>query len=221
VSADQIGGQEALGAFMIRALLAATISALTAACAWFGLAIQLHLLIESFAQEGRNIGDAVWRFFAYFTLLTNLLVALTTTAWIIRRPPPARVLATAAVNILLVGAVYHALLASRWDPQGLQLVGDRLLHTATPVLFTLFWLFVIPRRMLEWRDALYMLAYPMLYLAYLQIRSALDGFHPYWFVDLPALGPIRTAANAAALLALFGAASVGAVALDRSLPQRR
>lgn len=211
----------ALGAFMVRALLAATISALTAACAWFGLAIQLHLLIQTFAQEGRGAGEAVWRFFAYFTLLTNLLVALTATAWIVRRPPSARIVATVAVNVLLVGAVYHVLLASRWDPQGLQLVGDRLLHTATPVLFTLFWLFVVPHRILEWRDALFMLTYPTLYMAYLLIRGAFDGFYPYWFLDLPKLGAGTIAINGVGLLALFGAVSLGAVALDRWLPQKR
>lgn len=204
-----------------RALLAATLIAATAACAWIGLALQMHLLIASFADEGRGPAEAVWRFFGYFTLLTNTLVALTATAWAVRRPPSARVLATVAVNIVLVGAVYHALLAQRWDPQGVQLIADRLLHTATPLLFASFWLFVVPRGLLEWRDAVWMLVYPSGYLVYALTRGAFDGFYPYWFIDLPALGSARVALNAAGLLAVFGAASLGAVAIDRALHRRR
>lgn len=210
-------GEVAVQNMMVRALLAATLIAATATCAWMGLALQMHLLIASFAAEGRSAGEAVWRFFGYFTLLTNLLVAFTVTAWAIRRPPSARVVATAAVNIVLVGAVYHVLLASRWDPQGLQLIADRLVHTATPMLFAAFWLLVVPRGMLDWRDAAWMLLYPAAYLVYLLARGAGDGFYPYWFIDLPTLGWTQVAINSAGLLALFGAASVALVALDRAL----
>lgn len=206
---------------MIRAFFAATLLAATAACAWMGLVLQMHLLIVRFAEEGRSAGEAVWRYFGYFTLLTNAFAAVVVTAWMIRRPPGPRVLATAATNIFLVGAVYHLALAQLWNPQGLQLLADRLVHTATPVLFTLLWLYAAPRRTLRWRDTFWMMLYPTVYFFYALGRGAIDGFHPYWFLDLPKLGAERMIVSGVVLMALFGAVSLGFVAINREFRLRR
>lgn len=208
-------------AMIVRALLVATLTVMTVASAWTGLVLQMQLLIERFAAEGRGTGEAVWRYFAFFTLLTNVFAAVVATAWMVRRPPGPRVLATAAANVFLVGAVYHGTLAQLWNPQGLQLMADRLVHTATPVLFTLLWLFAAPRRTLAWRDTLWMMLYPALYFFYALGRGAIDGFYPYWFLDLPKLGAHQMAINGAVLMALFGAVSLGFVAINRGFRFRR
>lgn len=210
-----------LAAGVVRALLTGTLMAMTVACAWTGLAVQMHLLIERFAAEGRGAGEAVWRYFAFFTLLTNAIAALVVTAWMVRLRPGPRVLATAATNIFMVGAVYHGALARLWNPQGLQLLADNLVHTATPVLFTLLWLVAAPRRTLAWRDAALMMIYPTLYFWYALGRGAIDGFYPYWFLDLPKLGAQQMAVNGAVLMALFGAVSLGFVAINREFRFRR
>ena len=44
-----------------------------------------------------------------------------------------------AVYITITGLTYHILLADTWDPQGIDLVSDHLLHTVTPILYCLFW----------------------------------------------------------------------------------
>jgi hypothetical protein len=202
-------------ALIVRALLTATLMAMLVACAWTGLALQMHLLIKSFAAEGRETVEAVWRYFAFFTLLTNALAAVVTTAWMVRLRPGPRVLATTAANIFMVGAVYHGALARLWNPQGLQLVADRLVHTATPVLFTVLWLTAAPRRTLAWRDVFWMMLYPTFYFFYALGRGAIDGFYPYWFLDLPKLGPQQMAINGAVLMALFGAVSLAFIAINR------
>lgn len=206
---------------MVRAFFVGTLMASTAACAWMGLALQLHLLIASFVAEGRGVGEAVWRYFAFFTLLTNFFAALVVTSWMIPRPPGPRVLATAAANVFLVGAVYHGALAQLWDPQGLQLLADRLVHTATPVLFTLLWLVHAPRRTLEWRDTIWMMVYPTCYFFYALGRGAIDGFYPYWFLDLPKLGPERMVVSGAVLVTSFAAVSLAFVAINREFRLKR
>jgi hypothetical protein len=206
---------------ILRALLIAVLVALTVASAWAGLSLQMRLLIERYAAEGRGAGEAVWRYFAFFTLLTNALAAVVVSAWMIRRPPGPRLLATAATNVFMVGAVYHFALAKLSDPQGLQLLADRLVHTATPVLFTVLWLVAAPRRTLKWRDTLWMMIYPTVYFFYALGRGAIDGFYPYWFLDLPTLGAQQMTINGAVLMTLFGAVSLAFVAINREFRLRR
>lgn len=205
----------------LRALLTATLTLMTVASAWTGLALQMQLLIERFAAEGRGPAEAVWRYFAFFTLLTNALAAVVVTAWLVRLVPGPRMLATTAANVFLVGAVYHGALAQLSDPQGLQLLADRLVHTTTPVLFTVLWLFAAPRRALAWRDTLWMMIYPTFYFFYALGRGAIDGFYPYWFLDLPRLGERQMVINGAALMTLFGAVSLAFVAINREFRFRR
>jgi len=210
-----------LAATIARALLTGTLMAMTVSCAWIGLALQMHLLIERFAAEGRGAGEAVWRYFGFFTLLTNAIAAVVSTAWMIRRPPGPRWLAMTAANIFMVGAVYHGALAQLWNPQGLQLLADRLVHTATPVLFTALWLFAAPRRTLKWRDTLWMMLYPTVYFFYALGRGAIDGFYPYWFLELPKLGAQQMTIVGAVLMTLFGAVNLGFVAINREFRFRR
>lgn len=186
-----------------------------AMAAWSGLAIQFVLLWASFAATGDGPLAGIWRFFAYFTILTNILVAFATTGWLIQRRPSARVMAMIAVSIAVVGAIYVIVLRPLWDPQGWQLAADVLLHYVTPVAFVAFWLGVAPARTLAWRDAAWMLIYPMGYLVYALARGAVDGFYPYPFIDLPKIGPTQLALNSAGLVALFGVLSLGAVAIKR------
>ena len=56
---------------------AATLVALfTALLTAFALGLQLSLVIERMTGEGASIGAAVWRYFGFFTILTNIGVAV-------------------------------------------------------------------------------------------------------------------------------------------------
>jgi len=43
---------------------------------WGALALQFVILRENIQSQGGTSGLAAWRFFGYFTILTNILVAI-------------------------------------------------------------------------------------------------------------------------------------------------
>jgi hypothetical protein len=55
------------------------IMAIIAVVTWFALALQLYILINNTPGNGMTIIEAIGRFFIFFTILTNLLVAVSIT----------------------------------------------------------------------------------------------------------------------------------------------
>lgn len=181
---------------------------LTALSAWAGLGIQLWLLLASPAFETPVL--AVWRFLAFFTILTNLIVALVNTASALapesaagRFASGANVRAAVLLYIGTVGIIYHLLLAGLWAPEGWQLVADQLLHTATPVMAALGWLVFDRKDSLSFKALPLYLIYPVGYTLYALARGAGDGFYPYPFIDVSEIGYPRALQNIAGLTAAF------------------
>lgn len=189
----------------------------TALVAWAGLALQLSIIVERMAAEG--LGAALWRFFGYFTLLTNLMVAVVAGAMALAPEsrlagPRARLAALA--SILLVGLLYTMLLRHIWSPTGWQKVADHALHDAAPLLFLLAWI-LARHGGLAWRDALWALVPGALYVAYALARGAADGWYAYWFLNPQSLGWGRLALSLALLAPAFLLAGIILVGLDRKL----
>ena len=145
--------------------------------AWFALGLQLFLVVRA-VPPGDALLPAVGRFFSYFTVLNNLLVALVATGVILSRSwrKPALEAAT-AVYIFMVGVLYSLLLRHIWAPTGWQKVADGLLHDVVPVLFVVWWLFDARTR-LAWRNVALYLLWPLLYLAITLVDGALTGWYP-------------------------------------------
>lgn len=163
-----------------------------------------------------NLLDALWRMAGFFTILTNLgvvaLMAAIARGWRIGASWAAGLL----VSILMVGLVYHAVLARLWAPQGLAWWADQGLHTAVPLATALWWLAFAPKGVV-WRDLAFWLIWPMLYCAYALGRGAMTGFWPYPFLNVEALGPGVVALNIAGLVIAFAALGAGVVLLARRL----
>lgn len=152
----------------------------TAICGWANLGIQLAIMLEAMA-----VGPALWRFLGFFTILTNLLVAVMATRLALGRKsglsgPAARMAITAAM--LLVGIAYWFLLAPLWTPTGWQLVADIGLHTVQPVLAAALWL-SLRDGSLSWSDGPKAAIWPALYAVYALARGAGDGWYAYWFLN--------------------------------------
>ncbi|MBO6719545.1 MAG: Pr6Pr family membrane protein [Rhizobiaceae bacterium] len=184
--------------------------------------IQFWLAIGRFTVEGLSVAASVVRFFAFFTILTNIFVVLVHAAGLFagrfaffRRPLVVR---SALVAIAIVGIVYHLLLAQLWNPQGLQYVTDIMLHYAAPVLMIVWWIAYGRTGDARWRDIPLMLAYPIVYVCYIFVRAPLAGEVPYPFLDYLENGWPHVLQMIAAILALFVAVSALAVAADRFLP---
>jgi hypothetical protein len=179
-----------------------------------GLALQFAVLYAAMTADGATPLETAWRYFAYFTILTNSFVTLVMARAALK--PEAReglnsprVELMAVTSILFVCVVYNLLLAPLWDPQGLQMVADVTVHQVVPAFFALFWI-MRPHRGLSWRDAGFAALWPAGYAAYGLARGALDGFYPYFFIDPTALAWTQLAANLAGLMAAF---VVGAILL--------
>jgi hypothetical protein len=193
---------------------------------WAALGLQLVLSVDLTLSQGRGIADAVFTFLGFYTILTNILVALALTApRLLPASAPGRFFARprvatgVAVAITVVGIAYAVLLRQVWDPEGWQLVADIALHYASPVLFVAYWWVAVPKHALGWSDIPWQLLYPLGYLAYSLVRGASTGRYPYYFLDPGRLGYAQTFANAAGMTLFFLLVAAGFVALARA--QRR
>ena len=127
--------------------------ALIAILGWFSLVLQFYLIIQNRVV---SIPETIVRYFSFFTLLTNLLVALHCSFILLRpysqaakffsRPGVATAI---TVYILIVGIVYNTVLRYLWHPAGLQLIADELLHSVIPLMFLLYWLFFVVKGKLK------------------------------------------------------------------------
>ena len=184
----------------------------TALVAWTTLGLQLALFLNAM-----TLAPALWRFAGFFTILTNLLVAIMATEIASGRTdrlsgPIARMCVTAAM--LLVGAAYWFLLAPLWTPTGWQLAADIGLHLAVPVLTLALWL-AMADGSLNWRDVPKAAIWPAIYAVYAVARGAVDGWYAYWFLNPRDQSPLELTASVVSLALLIMAVGALLVAIDR------
>ena len=205
--------------------LIATRRVLMAAAAiltWSALALQLDVSLSLAILHGRSLGSGLVSFFGFFTVLTNLLVALVFTAEVgfskktsfLRR---ADLQSAAAVYVVIVSVVYTVLLQHLAVETGPRWLADVLLHYVIPPIYLVYWLVSVPKGTLRWLDPLRWLAYPLAYFAASLARGALTGIYPYPFLNVQLLGFERLALNAVGLLIAFAVMGCLCVALDRAL----
>ncbi len=192
------------------------------ALAWFGVLLQLYLSLHSAIANGRGAARGLVSYFGYFTILTNLLVCISLTMPLAApASAPGRffarsdVTAWVATSIVFVGLAYHILLRNVWNPQGLNLIANDVLHYLTPVLFLAYWWFCFPKGALRWSFPFIWGLYPTVYLIYALARGAIIGSYPYGFIDPSAIGYQRTMINAVGLLIAFFAIGLILTALGR------
>ncbi|MEO6926867.1 MAG: Pr6Pr family membrane protein [Rhodanobacter sp.] len=195
-------------------------AAIAAVIGWLALGLQLLLTIRLAIDNGQGAWAGVWIYLGYFTILTNLAAALALTAVTAKprgggfftRPD---VHGAIAMSIIVVAGIYHLMLRQLWQPQGWQIVGDDALHTVMPVLFVWHWWLAVPKTNLRWRWVLAWQAWPAAYFVYALARGAMNGWYPYPFVDVRALGYPRVLGNAIGVLLVFAAVGLLLVAVGR------
>ena len=152
-------------------MIARMAAAIVALVALAGLVVQFAATLD---QTG-SVAGTLWTLLRYFTVLTNLLVALAF-GWVAigGRPHPRR-LAGVMLAILLVGIVYGLLLRGLLTLSGGALLADTLLHKVTPVLVPLWWIAFEVRGQLRWRDPWGWALFPALYLPYALLRGMAEA----------------------------------------------
>ena len=179
-----------------------------AAISWFAVFLQFRIMINSGEVTGLSKPMPAANFFSYFTILSNLLVAISLSYQLnFPRSKPGQFFSSTSVStaiavyIFIVGLVYNLVLRKIWSPTGWQLVADNLLHVAVPLLYVLYWYFFAQREPLGWKSLLSWIIFPALYLSYTLIRGAVINWYPYPFVDAGNLGYVKVALNSLAVLA--------------------
>ena len=182
---------------------------ITCIVAWAGSILQYYLVVANASTHNQTALVATSRFFGYFTVLTNLIVAICFTFILFSLGKWHRffsrfsVQTAIAVYIIIVGLGYNVLLRHLYHMEGLQAVANEVQHVVVPALFTLYWLFFLPKQKLSWMSFIPWLLYPFLFLVMALLRGAVDGFYPYPFLDVSKLGIAPVLANAVGLLMIF------------------
>jgi hypothetical protein len=199
-------------------------TALTALIVWFGLILQFYISTEKYIIEGRTFTGAFIQILSYYTIQTNLLIAIALTAFL-WKPGSAwgrffsrtTVLTAIAVYITIVGLIYAFVLKGIWQPEGLFKLADNLLHTVSPVMFVLLWLIFVRKEKIKWNQLFSWAIFPFLYLIYSLIRGAITGDYPYNFINAALISYQQIAINAVLVLLLFLFISACFIAVSRLL----
>ncbi|MGI4022506.1 MAG: Pr6Pr family membrane protein [Janthinobacterium lividum] len=183
---------------------------LTTLVAWFAIIAQFIISVPEYLEKGRTVAGSFVQLLSYFTIQSNILVAFSLSAVLLFPKTNAGKFfskvstATAiAVYITIVSLVYNLVLRPFWHPKGFYKPVDELLHLIVPILYILYWLFVLPKQGLKWKQLLDWLIFPFVYLIYVIARGAATGFYPYFFVDVKTFGFSQVAINAFVLLLVF------------------
>jgi hypothetical protein len=199
--------------------------AVFACVGWFAVALQYGVTLAD--NPDSSAGELTLNFFSYFTILSNILVALALTAPVVA--PNSRlghwgasegVRAAVAMYIVVVGVVYHFLLAATWNPQGWSLLANNLLHYVMPIAFVIDWLAFTPKGRLRWVDPVKWLVPVLIYGGWTLAHGWLSGWWPYWFVDADTLGLGKVTIHFAGLLIFFLIVGLIVVAIDRTFGRR-
>ena len=193
--------------------------------AW--VVVFLRFVDMSMSGEYESIAETLIAFFGFFTVPTNILVAIAFTAPLLKpdrklsnffmRPA---VRAALASYILIVAVVYHVLIVSSFDPQGFTLITTTGLNTVMPILYIIDWLFFAEKRPIFYKHLPYWLIYPAVYGATTIIIGLLTTVYPYPFLNVTELGIGNVLLNMLGLVAVFAVVGPIFIAVAHQISDR-
>lgn len=199
----------------------------TSALVSFGILLQLEVAATNDSGYFVGVPSRIVNVLSYFTVQSNILVALTTGLLAVRLNRTEtwfRVLRLSAIiGITITGIVFHLALKGLTELTGPAVTADWILHTASPILGLLGWIIFGPRGWVTSRIVKLSVLFPVLWLAYTLVRGALvedrngRNFYPYPFLDVVEHGYARVFVNIVLVAVLFFVLALGALAADKRL----
>lgn len=200
---------------------------------WLGLLVgvvalvtQFAISMQAYAAAGRDIPGSLGQFFAFYTILTNIVLVLiyaselAPAGWLgIFRRLPVRGMMVAAM--VLVMTFVHFFLRGLTQLSGLFLICDWALHYVTPVLYLLWWIVAVRHGPLLIRQVPAMLAPTFVYFLYVLARGAWVREYPYPVLNVIRFGYGKVLLNAAYLTVGLGALCLIVIAIDELLARRK
>lgn len=176
---------------------------ITAISATFGVGLSFILTLlgtyPSLNTDSSLLGNAsqgalgrVFDFFTYFTIWSNILVAVI--MWMLVANPRRngkvfRVLRLDTILMISVtGIIYQGLLAASAKNVGLEVVTNFFEHQLTPIVVVVVWLLVGPRRQIKWADIPLALIVPIAWAIFALVRGAVIHAYPYGFLNVDKYG---------------------------------
>ena len=161
------------------------------------------------------------RLISYFTIQSNLLVAVTSAMLALRPDRDGSVFRVvrldAVVGITLTGVVHFVALRPVLRLVGWSWWADLGLHILTPALCVTAWLLVGPRPRIDRRTCLLAALWPLAWLAWTLAIGALTGWYPYPFLNAGQLGYPPVLVACLVITGVFGALLATGAILDRRL----
>ncbi|WP_375597064.1 Pr6Pr family membrane protein [Devosia sp. Naph2] len=205
---------------------------LNRALTWTGLSLglvalglQFSISIPAYLANGMSLPAALVQFFSFFTILTNITITLIYLSALARwswlswfRAPKTRAMMTGVMTLVMI--FYHVLLRPIWQPEGLFLVCDYLLHYAAPILFALWWVVTQKHGTVDYAEVPTMLVPPLIYLGYVMIRGALTNAYPYPTLNAFELGYGQVAINVVMVAIGLSILYLITIGIDRALARR-
>jgi len=176
---------------------------INALVAWAGCGLQFILTAWGVypntntvaSQLGNDTQGALGRifdYFTYFTILSNILVAVILTMLFLNPLRDGKVFRVLRLDTVLMitvtGVVYNLVLAADAKNVGWQVLANSLEHQITPIVTVAVWLLVGPRGWINLRTIAWAFALPIGWLVYALIRGAIIGAYPYPFLDVVRYG---------------------------------
>ncbi len=192
---------------------------------WIAIIAQFLISITSATI---SIADLVVRFFSYFTILTNLMVAICCSSAVFfpnniigRFFAKPAVITAVTLYILIVGLVYNTVLRYLWQPVGITRLVDEMLHSIIPILVLIYWWHSLDKAVLQWRSVFSWLLYPLFYLLYTLWHGSFSGFYPYPFVDVSVLGVNQVLTNSLIVALVFVFIGLLLILINRRVAKNR
>lgn len=192
---------------------------------WFAVITQYVLMLNVSLE---TTAETTIRFFSYFTILSNTLVAVYFTVMWLKKPSllllrlqKPGILTAVTLYISIVGLVYQLVLRSIWSPTGMQKLVDELLHSVMPLFVIVFWYLYENHKATSWKSFPKWLVFPSLYLVYILIRGHFSNYYPYPFMDVTQLGFNKVLLNSGILVLVFVAVAFGFVGISSLLSKEQ
>ncbi|MBA3987137.1 MAG: Pr6Pr family membrane protein [Flavobacteriales bacterium] len=192
---------------------------------WFAIIAQFLLM---FQNRQTDIPEMVIRFFSFFTILTNILVALYFTSSVFRlKIIPFKwllskgTLTAITAFILIVGLVYQVALRGIWQPTGLQHIVDELLHTIIPLYVFIYWFFKVNKNDLELIPIFSWLLYPLIFIISILVRGHNSGYYPYPFLNVSEIGYEKTLSNIGVVFGITLAMLISLLSIGKMITKKQ
>ena len=162
------------------------------------LLIGVGLLGSVIWQVTDRIANGIFRpfeYFAYFSIVTAIVAGLfliTTSFGLMLKIEDTKWVEIArlsmAVALIVVGVVYHALLADaandvRDGDYAWPVLPNEIIHTYAPILAAIEYLISVKAFRIRLRAFVWVAIFPLIWLVFSIVRGSATNWWPYWFIN--------------------------------------